>query len=647
MFLTHIQTQCNPTCCCTLLPVDGEIFDFFPLSFLYYTIFMAFLCLLIITVEVMAYYDEQNELSTIDLIFGYSIESYHNHSVSRIHVINAEHIVDYILIYSFMIFCVWQSLFSFYRYYSTLYSTRKFESHTTRKLFQAFKFFAATFCALFLMSIHIYYYFYPLPIIAFISFNCWCTYKFAAMLIERCSFFASMQRTDTGTQDIIRHVRFTKNTSLVSCILQSIYLSAFLITYNVNILYYFPILWSLSAFVLALNFVRNLKYIQEQMFIYKRYLQCICCTRVSARSPRKIQAKAEKANPLSKVLSPKNKKKQKKRPADNDYHLKPNATPVSDNLSSTKSSHSSNHSQKYSENLASFEKRMSAIDMDSIEEEMPEPAHNLHMSHSSRSVDSYMEISKHVHSRQTLPSSIQHGLDDNDLPNTQFRAHKSDPTGRRKVSFMRMMPEPIDTKMDTYCPPKRNRKALTLLGVGGDLTSHSNPMKNLRIPKPPKLQTIISQSLTEDTQDVENENMEYVENEYEKYLDENDEPMPESPVSKHEVIELQLTNIDSKIKGTGVIDESKEMTLDGANSSNFVSAFQFNHPAKSDRLSAIPDILTPNSSRSTVTPAHVESMLEMFTKFGFLKRENINSVKQLNKYQQAMMNKAAMAKSSP
>jgi len=55
-----------------------------------------------------------------------------------------------------------------------------------------------------------------------------------------------------------------------------------------------------------------------------------------------------------------------------------------------------------------------------------------------------------------------------------------------------------------------------------------------------------------------------------------------------------------------------------------------------------------DNSSQTITPVHVDDMLDVLTKFGFLQRENINSVRQLNKYQQkAMMRKAMMGKSDP
>ena len=95
-----------------------------------------------------------------------------------------------------------------------------------------------------------------------------------------------MKDVDEVTRDIIRHVIFTKNTSLLSCILQSVYLALFLICHDVSILYYFPGLWCISILMFAMNFVRNRKFIQQKMSAFK---QCskniVCCRVIRAREP--------------------------------------------------------------------------------------------------------------------------------------------------------------------------------------------------------------------------------------------------------------------------------------------------------------------------------------------------------------------------
>merc|ERR1712129_619803 len=204
------------------------------------------------------------------------------------------------------------------------------------------------------------------------------------------------------------------------------------------------------------------------------------------------------------------------------------------------------------------------------------------------------------------------------------------------------LPNPIDTELDEYRPPKRNKKALALLGVRGTISA-SNPMKNkLVVPvKQPQLNAITSHSESMKDQ----HEFEFVDEGYEKYLDEHDdEPMPEheDEISQSALdFQLRLSNIDSE----------HEMKT----SSMRVTAFEFDvpagmrthHPKNEDNASMNLDVKSDQSAR-TVTPVHVDSMLEVFTKFGFLQRENINSVRQLNQYhQKQLLKKAAMAKSSP
>merc|ERR1712228_604104 len=186
---------------------------------------------------------------------------------------NSENIVDYILIYGFMLLCVWQRLFSFYRYSVALYSAKKMESVSSTDIIKPFLIYATIFSILYLVQIHFYYYAYPIVIILFGSFNLYCIYKFSAMLIDRLQYFPDTR--------MVRHIMFCQNTSLISCVLQSIYLAIFQITYNVDILYYFPILYGVLCSLLAMNFVRNVSAIKNKFSTFKQYINgnFLCCQR--------------------------------------------------------------------------------------------------------------------------------------------------------------------------------------------------------------------------------------------------------------------------------------------------------------------------------------------------------------------------------
>eukprot|EP01084_Bolivina_argentea_P319804 554733_1 len=259
-------------CCCMLLPVDGETFDFFPMSFLLYLSFLTILCILIIIGRLLNYYYYKNNETAIDLLLGYSIQSLENNSIKSMLSMTTiktgqDRIMDYILMYGIMISSVWVSLFSFYRYYTTLKATTKLvDKVSTKKILSKFAVYAVIFCILFILQIHVWYLLWYY-IVLFFVFNVYCTYKFAAMLIKQYKVFMNLAMTDVmrSNEQILKSVKFTKNTSLICCILHSINLSLFACTYNTNVIYYLPIIWSISALMLTLNFVRNRRFLRAKL----------------------------------------------------------------------------------------------------------------------------------------------------------------------------------------------------------------------------------------------------------------------------------------------------------------------------------------------------------------------------------------------
>lgn len=64
--------------------------------------------------------------------------------------------------------------------------------------------------------------------------------------------------------DILQSVYFMRRASMICCVIQSLSLSLFVITYNIQIAFYLPIFWSLSNLVFASNFIRNRQYISSK-----------------------------------------------------------------------------------------------------------------------------------------------------------------------------------------------------------------------------------------------------------------------------------------------------------------------------------------------------------------------------------------------
>eukprot|EP01083_Nonionella_stella_P055270 145849_1 len=281
-------------CLCALRPrYEEDTYDFFPASFLYYLLFTIVLCALIITVDITDYYVTHDTLH-YDILFDYSVQSFHRlggdkkllFTLQSIHLSNIEtskstgwaglfiKISDYILIHSVMLMVVWESLFSFYKYYTTNVILRLSNGETisTQVLASKFMVYGATFALLFVAQMHFYYYLWPILFLSHCVFNLVCTLTFSSVLIKKYRMFIAMegglQNVDNRT---ILNSIYTMRAISVTCIaLQSIYLGLFTISYTVNTVYYLPILWSINACVYSLNFVRNRRYLSFKYFEMKQ-----------------------------------------------------------------------------------------------------------------------------------------------------------------------------------------------------------------------------------------------------------------------------------------------------------------------------------------------------------------------------------------
>eukprot|EP01083_Nonionella_stella_P071702 192749_1 len=78
-------------CCCVLIPVDDEEFDFFLVSFVFYLLFMMALYMVMIMNQIMWH----NSASTLT--------SHHDNALLDTHHLTVTHAMDYILIYGVLI----------------------------------------------------------------------------------------------------------------------------------------------------------------------------------------------------------------------------------------------------------------------------------------------------------------------------------------------------------------------------------------------------------------------------------------------------------------------------------------------------------------------------------------------------------------
>eukprot|EP01084_Bolivina_argentea_P173662 300816_1 len=120
-------------CCCTLLPVE-EDFNFFPISFLYYMIFLVVFYVLMMILHIMDY-----DTLSFHIIYYESMQWYNTHSITDLHHGHGLHhhthstfiyVGDMIIIHGVLLISIWNSLFLFYRYYTMFVSTKSLQEIT-------------------------------------------------------------------------------------------------------------------------------------------------------------------------------------------------------------------------------------------------------------------------------------------------------------------------------------------------------------------------------------------------------------------------------------------------------------------------------------------------------------------------------------
>ena len=194
---------------CCLYAVE-EDFDFFPVSFLFYLIFILFIVLLVIIRFMIL-----NTINGHDIQYlihehhhhhqsgGYELLHLLAHNLSSMHASKAhtfemnEHLnyygsMDWILAYCIMILSVWESLFNFYRFYTTMYAAKYFYTLETKQVLQKYAVYASIYCLIFLICIHAYYWLFPLVVGCHFFFNVFCTMQFAHILIVQYGHIISL-----------------------------------------------------------------------------------------------------------------------------------------------------------------------------------------------------------------------------------------------------------------------------------------------------------------------------------------------------------------------------------------------------------------------------------------------------------------------
>ena len=171
LYHLKIHTTIQNNCHCCLEGVDDDTFDFFPISYLLYNIYIIMLSILILCKYLLLSTDEMSLFNT---------NHRHNH--------NYNEIIDWIIVYSLILLSIWESLFNFYRFYSTYYASKKVQILASYKIMIKFTIFWIPFLCIFLLQIHLFYYLYPIIILCYFIFNVLNVWLFGHILIVQYRF---------------------------------------------------------------------------------------------------------------------------------------------------------------------------------------------------------------------------------------------------------------------------------------------------------------------------------------------------------------------------------------------------------------------------------------------------------------------------
>eukprot|EP01084_Bolivina_argentea_P271716 462417_1 len=162
---------------CIFTSANNEEFDFFPIAFFIYLLFLIFICAIIIMKCIIfnTYYD-------VDSIKDFFIDSYNEHfnfnsitNISFNNRIELGYVLDWILIYSIMTISIWESLFSFYRYYTTKITSKTLIRPSSIQVFGLFAIYWLTFLIFFVGFIHFNYWLFIIILLLYVIFNIYWT----------------------------------------------------------------------------------------------------------------------------------------------------------------------------------------------------------------------------------------------------------------------------------------------------------------------------------------------------------------------------------------------------------------------------------------------------------------------------------------
>ena len=175
--------------------------------------------------------------------------------------------------YGLLIMSLWECLFAYYRYYTTLKTTTSLVSATTGLVIKRFSVFALVYFVAFVATIHFKFWLFPCILAFNLLFNIHCHWTFASILIPIYDII-----DNPVSFRMMKSVYYIRRLSFICYAIQFGYFSVFMLSQTVEFIHCLPIIWAVHIFVYSFLFVHNRK-------SFKRLLKCSACQRIKVSSP--------------------------------------------------------------------------------------------------------------------------------------------------------------------------------------------------------------------------------------------------------------------------------------------------------------------------------------------------------------------------
>eukprot|EP01083_Nonionella_stella_P182304 655610_1 len=279
-FLSSDKKHQSLHCCGCLSAKSDQAFGFFPIAFLLYMLLIT-----VTSVLIICRYSVHERLTFTLSIYGNNLYPFTPSAntftqTTSLHMTHSY--LDWSIYCLILLSMLWESLFSFYRFYSTKMLIQcLYDALTFTVVLKRFTVYAALSIVLFVIQTQLYYYLFPVLILSYLIPNLYWIVHTSRFIIE--SVEKNSNDRFNHDSDLVNNTIFMRNLTVLSSICSSIYLTMFTTIYTMDIVYYLPFIWSVSLALFFFNFVRNRQYI-------KSILSRIVCKPVPTQSLETIEA---------------------------------------------------------------------------------------------------------------------------------------------------------------------------------------------------------------------------------------------------------------------------------------------------------------------------------------------------------------------